>query len=92
MNWKEDQTDTHLKHVEVKPINDDDKEPNLKATLVSKDCEESQNQIGNQRPPQLQKQTMHPPQDIDPHKKIISIMNDFLWLPSPLTGVHQLPV
>ena len=50
LNWKENQTDTHLKDAEVKPINDDNKEPNLKATVVSKDCEVSQDQIGKPTP------------------------------------------
>ena len=50
LNWKENQTDTHLKDVEVKPINDDDKEPNLKATVVSKDCEEPQDQSSKPTP------------------------------------------
>ena len=69
LNWKENQTDTHLKDVEVKPINDDDKEPNLKATVVSKECEESQNQIGKPTPTTTTKTNNAPPRTSTHTKK-----------------------
>ena len=69
LNWKENQTDTHLKDVEVKPINDDDKEPNLKATVVSKDCEESQDQISKPTPTTTTKTNNAPPPGHRPTQK-----------------------